>query len=60
MHPAEDWPISRAECFIIPATAKRPREFRGRLFVQRIVGMENCAPSLMPEGQRAVTVLVFV
>ena len=26
----------------------------------RIVGIENCAPSLMPEGQRAVTVLVLV
>ena len=25
-----------------------------------IVGIENCAPSLMPEGQRAVTVLVRV
>jgi hypothetical protein len=26
----------------------------------RIVGMANCAPSLMPDGQRDVTVLVFV
>lgn len=28
--------------------------------LQRIVGIENCAPSLMPLGQRAVTVLVLV
>jgi hypothetical protein len=27
---------------------------------QFIVGIENCAPSLMPDGQRAVTVLVRV
>ncbi len=27
---------------------------------QFIVGMLNCAPSLMPDGQRAVTVLVRV
>ena len=27
---------------------------------QRIVGIENWAPSLMPLGQRAVTVLVLV
>ena len=26
----------------------------------RIVGIENCAPSLIPLGQRAVTVLVLV
>jgi hypothetical protein len=26
----------------------------------RIVGMENSAPLLMPEGQRCVTVLVLV
>jgi hypothetical protein len=26
----------------------------------RIVGMENWAPSLMPDGQRAVTVFVLV
>jgi hypothetical protein len=25
-----------------------------------MVGMTNSAPSLMPDGQRAVTVLVFV
>ena len=27
---------------------------------QFIVGIENCAPSLMPDGQRAVTVFVRV
>ena len=26
----------------------------------RIVGMENCAPSFVPDGQREVTVLVLV
>jgi hypothetical protein len=41
-----------------------PPAIRGRVLervpVQRIVGIENWAPSLMPEGQRAVTVLVLV
>jgi hypothetical protein len=31
-----------------------------RLRAQFIVGIENSAPSLTPEGQRAVTVLVLV
>jgi hypothetical protein len=30
------------------------------LFSYFIVGMENSAPSLMPDGQRDVTVLVLV
>jgi hypothetical protein len=30
------------------------------LVPQFMVGIENCAPSLMPDGQRAVTVLVLV
>jgi hypothetical protein len=28
-----------------------------RAFIQRIVGMTNCAPARMPVGQRDVTVL---
>jgi hypothetical protein len=32
----------------------------GMMSPHRIVGMENCAPSLMPDGQREVTVLVRV
>jgi hypothetical protein len=35
-----------------PGHRKRP--------IHRIVGMENSAPSLMPEGQREVMVLVLV
>jgi hypothetical protein len=30
------------------------------VLVYRIVGMTNSAPSLVPDGQRAVTVLVLV
>ena len=40
-----------------PPIARRSRKPRAR---QRMVGIENCAPSLMPDGQRAVTVLVCV
>jgi hypothetical protein len=45
--------------------AKSPRDLRPG-FAQEaderqfIVGMTNSAPSLMPDGQREVTVLVFV
>jgi hypothetical protein len=37
-----------------------PPLWGGGPLAQRISGIENCAPSLMPDGQRAVTVLVLV
>jgi hypothetical protein len=43
---------------LVAALAERGR--RDQRLPQFIVGMLNCAPSLMPEGQRAVTVLVRV
>src|SRR4051812_47754101 len=48
---------------LLPAKRRRAREFppqRGRVLAQRIVGIENSAPVLMPLGQRCVTVLVLV
>ena len=43
-----------------PSPHAMGRRAGARLFAYFIVGMTNSAPSLMPEGQRAVTVLVLV
>jgi hypothetical protein len=41
-------------------TGRRVARLPDRRFRQPMVGIEKSAPSLMPDGQRAVTVLVLV
>ena len=45
---------------VVDARVKPGHDELGERADQFIVGIENSAPSLTPEGQRAVTVLVLV
>ena len=49
----------KTHAVIVASPCARSRR-RARARVHSIVGIEKAAPSLMPEGQRAVTVLVRV
>ena len=61
---ALDGPGSAAHHFVLRCARdtllSERRHDRNRTGAHFIVGMTNSAPSLMPEGQREVTVLVLV
>lgn len=52
--------VIRAASIQSGASRRRPQSVRRSLPRYRIVGIENSAPSLMPDGQRDVIVFVRV